>query len=45
VGERVDSLEWTKIHHYARTTIECRGRYLDYFIAFAGRTESMRPSK
>jgi integrase/recombinase XerD len=34
--EARDYLEWMEIHNYARTTIECRGRYLDYFIAFAG---------
>jgi len=33
--EARDYLEWMEIHNYARTTIECRGRYLDYFIAFA----------
>jgi integrase/recombinase XerD len=30
-----DYLEWMEIHNYAKTTIACRGRYLDYFMAFA----------
>ena len=29
-----DHLEWMKIHNYAATTIECRERYLGYFVAF-----------
>ncbi|MGH9919836.1 MAG: tyrosine-type recombinase/integrase, partial [Nitrososphaerales archaeon] len=38
-SEADDYLEWMEIHNYARTTIECRGRYLDYFIAFASNHE------
>ena len=34
-SEASDYLEWMEIHNYARLTIECRGRYLDYFIVFA----------
>ena len=28
-------LEWMEVHNYARTTIEDRRRYLDYFLTFA----------
>lgn len=28
-------LRWMQIHNYAETTIDCRRRYLGYFIAFA----------
>ena len=34
-SEANDYLEWMEIHNYARLTIECRGRYLAYFITFA----------
>jgi integrase/recombinase XerD len=34
-SEADDYLEWMEIHNYAKLTIECRGRYLDYFITFA----------
>jgi len=27
-------LEWMRVHNYAKTTIACRQRYLDYFICF-----------
>jgi integrase/recombinase XerD len=30
-----DYLEWMAVHNYAATTIGCRRRYLDYFVAFA----------
>lgn len=30
-----DYLEWMRVHNYARTTIACRERYLEYFISFA----------
>ena len=26
---------WMQVHNYARTTIECRERYLGYFVCFA----------
>jgi integrase/recombinase XerD len=29
-----DHLEWMQIHNYASTTIECRERYLGYFVTF-----------
>ena len=34
-GEIRDYLEWMEVHNYAQTTIENRGRYLGYFVAFA----------
>ncbi len=34
-AETHDYLEWMEVHNYARTTIENRGRYLGYFVAFA----------
>jgi integrase/recombinase XerD len=34
-----DYLEWMEIHNYAITTIRCRRRYLDYFLAFADERE------
>ena len=35
-AEAHEYLEWMEVHNYARTTIEGRGRYLGYFITFAG---------
>ena len=30
-----DYLEWMEIHNYATKTVECRNRYLGYFVMFA----------
>jgi integrase/recombinase XerD len=37
-------LEWMKVHNYARTTIENRRRYLDYFSTFTDTKEIDDPA-
>lgn len=31
-----DYLSWMAVHNYAKTTISCRCRYLEYFVSFIG---------
>ncbi len=38
-------LEWMELHIYARTTIEDRRRYLDYFLTFAEGSGVHDPSR